>query len=157
MTLDFTSKRGNKGRIMKLRLITIVIICLMLVGCASLGPQISKFDLANYKANKQLALDGMTTWSLNSGFITGLGLTNPIAFPITTNAQLKAVINSPAAVLALSDLDAVVKRQGKWSDVDFDLGFFLGTKVRAGSQAAIQFIKDYLPQLMEYAPMLFAL
>jgi uncharacterized protein YceK len=134
-----------------------ILLCLMLVGCASVGPQISKFDLQNYKANKQLALDGMKTWSLNSGFIAGLGLTNPIAFPITTNDQLRAVINSPATVLALADLDAVVKKQGKWSDEDYDLGLFLGTKVRAGSQAAIQFVKDYLPQLMEYAPMLFAL
>ncbi len=134
-----------------------LMMLVFLVGCASIDPKLTKWDLQNYKANKQLALDGMKTWSLNSGFIAGLGLTNPIAFPITTNAQLRAIISSPAAVLALADLDAVVKKQGKWSDEDYDLGFFLGTKVRAGSQAVIDFVKTFLPDLMKYAPALFAL
>jgi hypothetical protein len=139
------------------RWLILAAISFCLVSCASINPQISKWDLANYEANKQLAKDGMKTWSLNSGFIVGLGLTDPIKFPITSAGQIRAILNSPEIALALTDLDEVVKKQGKWSPDDYDLGFFLGTKVRAGSQAAIQFVKDFMPQLMQYAPMLFAL
>jgi len=132
-----------------------IVLLAGLFSCASVNPQITKFDLANYEANKQLAKDGMVTWSFNSGFIAGLGLTNPIAFPIKNSDELRAVINSPATVLALNDLDVICKKLGYWKDEDFDLGFSLGAKVRAGSQAAIQFVKDWFPQLMKYAPMLF--
>ena len=138
-------------------IIPVLLICLMLGACASINPQISKFDLANYEANKQLAKDQLITWSFNSGFISGMGLTNKIAFPIKNGEELRAIINSPTALLALNDLDEICKKLGYWKDVDFDLGFSLGTKVRAGSQVAIQFVKDFFPQLMKYAPILFGL
>jgi len=141
----------------KIRFIIPILLGLMLVSCASVNPQISKFDLANYEANKQLAKDQLTTWSFNSGFISGLGLTSKIAFPIQDSAGLRAIINSPTALLALNDLDEVCKKLGYWKDIDFDLGFSLGAKVRAGSQVAIDFVKDFFPHLMKYAPFLFGL
>jgi hypothetical protein len=134
-----------------------ILLCLMVMGCASINKPLLKFDAENYKANKAMAVASMKTWSLNSGFISGLGLTDKIKFPITSAGELRPILNSPPMAIALVDLDDVVRKRGYWSDEDFDYGFFLGTRVRAGSQAAIEFVKSYLPQLMEYAPMLFAL
>ncbi len=129
----------------------------LLAGCSSINPAITKFDIANYEANKQLAKDQLKTWSFNSGFIMGLGLTNKVAFPIASAGDLRAVINSPAVVMAIVDLDEVCKKLGYWKDEDFDLGFSLGAKVRGGSQAAIEFIKDFFPDLMKYAPGVFGI
>jgi hypothetical protein len=140
---------------MKYFLITILIFSL--VGCAAINPKVIKWDAQNYQANKDLAISLAKTQSLNSGFIAGLGLVDQIKFPITTSGQLRAIINSPALVIALIDIDEMVKKLGYWSDTDYDLGFYLGARVRAGSQAVIQFIKDFMPDLMQYAPALFAL
>ena len=137
--------------------VVMILMMVILAACSSINPQISKFDLANYEANKQLAKDQLTTWSFNSGFITGLGLTSKIAFPIKNGEELRAVINSPMALLALNDIDEICKKLKYWKDEDFDLGFSLGAKVRAGSQIAIQFVKDFFPQLMQYAPLLFGI
>jgi len=137
--------------------VVVGILVLSLAGCASINPKISKFDLENYEANRQLAKDGMRTWSLSSGIITGMGLTSPIKFPIQDSSSLRPILTSPAIVLALSDLDDVCRKLGYWNEEDFLLGFSLGAKIRAGSQVAIQFVKDFLPELMQYAPFLFGL
>ena len=127
------------------------------MGCASINPQITKFDKENYKANKQLAKDQMETWSLSSGFILGMGLTNPIAFPIKSGDELRAIMNSTPIVLAIADLDQICKKLGYWNETDYDLGYALGAKTRLGSQAAIQMVRDFFPELMKYAPAVFGL
>lgn len=155
-TLIQVCARVKLGNGIKAAVIVLAVV-LTLSGCASLNPQISKFDLANYEANKQLAVDQMKTWSFNSGFIGGLGLTNKIAFPIRSAGELRAVINSPTVLLAIVDLDEVCKKLGYWRDLDYDLGFSLGAKARGGSQAAIEFVRSFFPQLMRYAPALFGI
>jgi hypothetical protein len=139
---------------MRVMCLFIISLC---VGCASINPQITKVDMANYEANKQLAKDQMKTWSLNSGFILGMGLTNKIAFPITSSDQLRAVITSSSVILAMNDLDVICKKLGYWNDEDYDLGYSLGAKVRLGSQVMIQMVRDLFPELMKYAPALFGM
>jgi uncharacterized protein YceK len=141
---------------MKTLLVSAVIL-LLATGCASINPQITKFDKENYKANKQFAKDQMETWSLSSGFILGMGLTNPIAFPIKSGDELRAVINSTPIILAIADLDRICKKLGYWNELDYDLGYALGAKTRLGSQAAIQMVRDFFPELMKYAPAVFGL
>lgn len=141
-----------------MKTIFIIIVSLMLLaGCASINPKVAKWDAENYQANKDLAIALAKTQSLNSGFIAGLGLVDEIKFPIITSGQLRAVIDNPALAIALNDIDEVTKKLGYWNDTDYDLGFYLGARVRAGSQAIIQFVKDFFPQLTSYAPALFAL
>jgi len=137
--------------------IVVGILALSLVSCASINPKITKFDLENYEANKQMAKDGMKTWPLASGIIVGMGLTSPVQFPINDSSGLRPVLTNPAIILALTDLDDVCKRLGYWNEEDYWLGFSLGAKIRAGSQVAIQFVKDFFPELMKYAPVLFGL
>jgi hypothetical protein len=140
-----------------MKIFAIVLLCLMLVGCSTLNPKVIKWDAENYQANKDLAIALAKTQSLNSGFVAGLGLVDQVKFPITSSGQLRAIIDNPALAIALNDIDETVKKLGYWNDTDYDLGFYLGSRVRAGSQAVIQFVKDFFPQLMSYAPALFAL
>jgi hypothetical protein len=140
---------------MKVLLVCFVLV--FLVGCGGINPAITKFDKENYEANKQLAIDQMKTWSFSSGVLLGMGLTNKVSFPIKSGEELRAVLTSPAIVLAITDLDTVCKKLGYWKEDDYDLGFSLGAKIRAGSQVAIQFVKDFFPDLMKYAPALFGL
>ncbi len=135
----------------------VVLLCLMLVGCAAVNPKVAKWDAENYQTNKDLAIALAKTQSLNSGFVAGLGLVDQVKFPIMSSGQLRSIINSPALIIALIDVDETVKKLGYWNETDYDLGFYLGSRVRAGSQAVIQFVKDFMPDLMQYAPALFAL
>ncbi len=140
-----------------MRYLLITVLMFSLVACSTINPKIIKWDAENYKANKELAVALAKTQSLNSGFVAGLGLVNQVKFPITSSGQLRAIIDNPALAIALNDIDETVKKLGYWNDTDYDLGFYLGSRVRAGSQAVIQFVKDFFPQLMQYAPALFAL
>ena len=140
-----------------MRYLLIAVLSFCLAACSSINPSVIKWDAENYQANKDLAIALAKTQSLNSGFVAGLGLVDEIKFPITTSGQLRAVIDNPALAIALNDIDETVKKLGFWNETDYDLGFYLGARVRAGSQAIIQFVKDFFPDLMQYAPALFAL
>lgn len=126
-----------------------VLLCIPLIsGCVTA----SKWDYKLYESNLKLADEGMKTWACNSGFISGLGLTNKVAFPITLNnsSEAQALLSSPTIALGLADLDVIAKKYNYWHERDFDLCYSLGVKVRLGTTGGVDVIKAFFPDLMKY-------
>jgi len=101
-----------------------------------------------------VAEQGVKTWSFNSGFYTcALGATQ-IIFPVAleNSADLQAFLQNPTVILGVAQLDQIAREEGKWSDHDFRLGCFQGTKAKMTVAEIIAGVKAFYPQAAPFLP-----
>lgn len=143
-----------------MKIIFLIAILFLLVGCAQIAPQVTKFDMQNYNTNKQFAKDSLKTWSFNSGFITCAGLSNKVIFPIKSADEVRAILANPNITLGLAELDQIAKDlkdetgQPYWKDEDERLGCTLGIKARVSVMSAVS-IGKLFPTLQPYLSLIF--
>jgi hypothetical protein len=136
----------------KLWIICLLISVLFLLGCA----QTIKWDQKAYAEHKAVAVQGVTTWSFNSGFYSCALASQQVIFPTTIKnaADLQAFINNPTTTLGIAQLDQITRDLGKWSEEDYRLGCFQGTKTRMTLAEVIAGIKAFWPQAAPFMPTL---
>jgi hypothetical protein len=136
---------------MRMRLwIIVVLVIPILLGCA----QTIKWDQEMYTEHKAAAVQSVATWSFNSGFYSCALAAQQVTFPTTikNSAELQAFINNPTTTLGIAQLDQITRQLGKWSDEDYNLGCFQGTKTRMTLAEVIAGIKAFWPQAAPFMP-----
>lgn len=124
------------------KFILIIMILFLLSGCAEMRKsiiQITEEDKLNAETSKVAAMNMLSTWLINSGFVRG-----------SLGDRLNQL---PVGVIkAMDELDALaVKTQ--WTD--FELGYAIGLRVRLLTEIVAQAIKLYAPEVLKYIPMTF--
>jgi hypothetical protein len=94
------------------------------------------------------------TWSFNSGFFTCALGAAPVTFPanLKNASDLQALVNNPTVTIGIAQLDQLTRGLGKWSDEDFQLGCFQGTKSRMTVAQILAAVKAFYPQAAPYLP-----
>ncbi len=98
-----------------MKLILIVLALLMVAGCAQVRVwtlDSAKEDMANAATSREVADILISTWSLNSGAMQ-CGLQDYLP---------------PIMLRKINALDDIVRRNNKWSDLDYNRGCFLGKR-----------------------------
>lgn len=128
----------------------VILLFIFLAGCS----QSIVWDQQNYTDHKALAIQKVATWSFNSGFFTCAIGASSITFPTTLKnaADFQALVSNPTTTMGITQLDEIVRRLGKWSQEDFDLGCFQGTQTRMTAAQIIAAIKVLYPQAAPYLP-----
>jgi len=104
--------------------------------------KLSESDLKNAEVSRQVALNLLSTWELNSG-----------ALDCALGEKGKAVLPDDA-VKAWKKLDELaVKSEAELTDRD--LGCSLGLRVRMAKDIITEAIKQYFPDLIDLLPMVF--
>lgn len=117
-----------------------LILCLLVpAGCASIrqsAQAISAENVANIETMRAISKDCLSLWPYQSGFVTGaLG-----------DALPKETLD------AIAELDQIA---AKTEPNDYELGLFLGTKIRISGKLMQTAAEKYLPELTEFITILF--
>ena len=120
-------------------LISIVLLC---AGCSPIGQvaiDISVENVKNAEAMREASVNCLSVWQIQSGFIKG-ALGNRI------NELPKEAFE------AIEELDRLAELP---EQTDYQLGLFLGTKVRLLSSVVRVAFEKYAPDLIEYLTLAF--
>ena len=125
---------------MKTRIIlAVLLVGIMLSGCSLMRTglvEMSKEDVKNAEATREAAWNFISTWNLNSGFIKGALGDRITEFPMQF-------------VEAMDELDIVANME---EIVDYDLGYFLGLRVRTLETLIQETLKAYAPDVFDLVP-----
>jgi len=131
-----------------MRTLISILICITLCGCAVLretATDISGEEVKNLIAARQVALDYLTIWPMQSGFIKG--------------ALGPRMDEMPAQVVdAIDELDRLsdeLSLTDPNSIGDEDLGLSLGLRVRLLGAVVQEALKMYAPDVLDLVPLLF--
>jgi hypothetical protein len=140
-------------------LMVIVVIGLLgflfLPGCAQVAPQMIKIDEEYHKAILDIAGTRIKYVSCDVCLIDGLGIASPVDFPITTNNDIRAVLQNPGISLALGQIKEIALTTNDetgapyWKDADCSKCKVLGLGYRAAALGTIDILKLF-PQLSPY-------
>ncbi len=121
----------------------VLLVCLsLLIGCSParrIAIDISVENVKNAEAMREAAMNCLSVWQIQSGFIIG-ALGNRI------NELPKE------AVEAIEELDSLAELS---EQTDYELGLFLGLKVRLLSSVVRVAFEKYAPDLVEYLTLAF--
>ena len=123
---------------MKMSLV-IILVGFILAGCGAMRVglvEMSKEDVKNAEATREAAHNFISTWNLNSGFIKGALGDRITEFPMQF-------------VEAMDELDTVANME---EIVDYDLGYFLGLRVRTLETLIQETLKTYAPDVFDLVP-----
>ncbi len=120
-------------------LISIVLLC---AGCSPIRQAvigISTENVKNAEAMRKVSMNCLSVWQIQSGFIKG---------------SLGSRINElpKEAVEAIEELDRLSELS---EQTDYELGLFLGLKVRLLSSVVSVTLEKYAPDLVEYLTLAF--
>ena len=122
--------------------LAILFLGLMLaVGCSAMRKglvEMSKEDVRNAEASREAAYNFISTWDLNSGFIRKALGDRTSEFP----AQF---------ISALDELDEIARKPAD-ELTDFDLGSFLGLRVRTLETIVQETLELYAPDIFDLVP-----
>uniref|UniRef100_A0A6H1ZCU9 Lipoprotein n=1 Tax=viral metagenome TaxID=1070528 RepID=A0A6H1ZCU9_9ZZZZ len=112
---------------------------MFVMGCSTFRKglvEMSNQDVKNAEASREAAKNFISTWKLNSGFIRGALGDRITEFP----AQF---------IAALDELDTIADKE---TLVDYDLGYFLGLRVRSLETIVQETLKMYAPDIFDLIP-----
>ena len=121
----------------------IFLVCVVLCGCATLRKSaidISIEEVENAKATREVAINYLQIWPIQSGFIKGALGHRMDEFP----AQ---------AVEAIKELDQLAANDPN-DMVDYELGLSLGLRVRLLGSVVLEALKTYAPDVLELLPLI---
>lgn len=124
----------------KLQLIIVVVLLVTLAGCQLVRQSaidISKEEVKNLETCREIAVNYLSIWPMQSGFIRG--------------ALGSRIDELPTqAVDAMDELDLLAAEAQDQSD--YELGLSLGLRVRLLSSIVMQVLKQYAPDVIELLP-----
>jgi uncharacterized protein YceK len=140
-----------------MRLITIflIMVALMLSGCATVTPEMIKIEKDVHESIVQTAKLRMEYISCDLGLIDGLGIANIVDFPIQTAEGARAILANPAISLTLAEMKGIARRVKKpdgqvyWDDNTYDMCKVTGLSYRALALSTIDVLRLF-PQLVPY-------
>lgn len=120
----------------------VMLVTLLVAGCSVVrqqGVDLSVENIKNAEAIREISLNCISVWPIQSGFIKGV---------------LGDRINElPAETLgALKELDRLAEQT---EQTDYELGWFLGTKVRILKFVIQTAIEKYVPDIVEFLKIVF--
>lgn len=121
------------------KLIALLLGIVFLAGCGVLRVglvEMSREDVKNAEATREAARNFISSWNLNSGFIKGALGDRITEFPMQF-------------VEAMDELDTVANME---EIVDYDLGYFLGLRVRTLETLIQETLKAYAPDVFDLVP-----
>ena len=98
--------------------------------------EMSKEDVKNAEVVREAARNFISTWNLNSGFIKGALGDRISEFPMQF-------------IEAMDELDTVANMEAIG---DYDLGYFLGLRVRTLETLIQETLKAYAPDVFDLVP-----
>ena len=119
--------------------LAVILVGFILAGCGAMRVglvEMSKEDVKNAEATREAAHNFISTWNLNSGFIKGALGDRITEFPMQF-------------VEAMDELDTVANME---EIVDYDLGYFLGLRVRTLETLIQETLKIYAPDIFDLVP-----
>jgi len=134
-----------------MRRVTLVVILLsmlaVLCGCAAVretAVNISEEEVLNAETTRTVALNYLSIWPLQSGFIKGALGTRIDGLPVQ-------------AVEAMNELDRLAEQISEDPNgySDEDLGLSLGLRVRVLISVVGEALKLYAPDVIKFVPLLF--
>ena len=129
----------------------IILVCLLIcmvfaLGCTAARKGlvgISEQELKNAETAREVAQNYLEIWPIQSGFIRG-----------ALGARMDEL---PAQVIsAMDELDQLSSQYADPNDCpDYDLGLSLGLRVRLLSSVVAEGLKYYMPEALDFVPLLF--
>jgi predicted small lipoprotein YifL len=119
--------------------IALLLVLFFVLGCGVMRKgliEMSREDVKNAEASREAARNFISTWNLNSGFIKGALGDRITEFPMQF-------------VEAMDELDTVANME---ESVDYDLGYFLGLRVRTLETLIQETLKMYAPDIFDLVP-----
>jgi hypothetical protein len=127
---------------MKKRLLITIILLVLVAGCSpgrQLAIDISIENVKNAETIKEISLNCLSVWPIQSGFIKG--------------ALGDRINELPGeAIKAIEELDLLAEQA---EQTDYELGLFLGLKVRLLSSVVRIALEKYAPNIGEYLSLVF--
>lgn len=123
----------------KMVLISIVLLC---AGCSAMRQavlDISTEDVKNIETAREVSLKSLSIWTFQSGFIKG-----------TLGNRINELPNE--AIQAIDELDRLAELP---EQSDYELGLFLGLKVRLLSSVVQIILEKYAPDVVDLLPLVF--
>ena len=132
---------------MKTRIIVLLLGLFLLASCSLYREslvEMSREDVKNAEAVREAAINFLSTWNLNSGFIRGALGPRLDEFP----AQF---------IVAMDELDDLADYNGEFMLInpkltDYNLGYSLGLRVRTLEVLVQNALKIYAPDILKYLP-----
>ncbi len=124
---------------------TVLLVCLSLLilsGCSPIRQTaigISVENVKNAEAMREVSMNCLSVWQIQSGFIKG-----------ALGNRINELPNE--AVEAIVELDRLAELS---EQTDYELGLFLGLKVRLLSSVVSIALEKYAPDLIEYLTLAF--
>jgi len=100
---------------------------------------ISKENIKNAETMREVSLNCLSVWQIQSGFIKG-----------ALGSRIDELPNE--AIEAMDELDRLAALPEK---SDYELGYFLGLKVRLLSSVVQAAIEKYVPEVTRFLPIIF--
>lgn len=124
------------------RLIVLIIPLLFFAGCALTrqgATEISTENVKNAETIKEVSLNCLSVWPIQSGFIKG-----------ALGNRINELPNE--AIQAIDELDRLAELP---EQTDYELGLFLGLKVRMLSSVVQETLEKYAPDVIDLLPLIF--
>jgi hypothetical protein len=127
-----------------------------LVGCASVSPQVVRFDKTTHENILKVAKERIKWVSCDIGLIDGLGIAVAAEFPIWDANEARAILTNPGISLALGEIRQIAQdntdpetQKPYWKPIEYDLCKVEGLGWRAAALGTIDILKLF-PQLLPY-------
>lgn len=121
--------------------ITLMVVCL-LTGCSpirQMAIDVSTENVKNAETMREVSLNCLSVWPIQSGFIKG-----------ALGYRINELPNE--ALEAIDELDRLAELP---EQSDYELGLFLGLKVRLLSSVVQVALEKYAPDVVELLPLVF--
>lgn len=122
--------------------VVVLLFCLFISGCSTARQavfDISTEDVKNTETAREVSLNFLSVWPFQSGFIKG-----------ALGSRINELPNE--AIEAIDELDRLAEIP---EQSDYELGLFLGLKVRLLSSVVRATLEKYAPDVIDLLPLVF--